>query len=109
MLNDVEGQEQEKIEDLIKARNDLIESSAQKQANKILKKQRFEIKRLNDLIEESIIKNSFDSYEYGIKKLRDIYRQPYNDELIRMNWETTRQTIMDLINEKSPEATQENM
>jgi hypothetical protein len=74
------------------------EAEAVKKAEKILKKNRSELNRLYAHAQEAAIQNNFEAYEYAIKKSRDILRQPYTDELIKIQWVTTRQAIEDIIN-----------
>lgn len=76
--------------------NSRVES--EKQAQAILKKYKREIKRLNLHAQGAVLENNFDAYKYAIEKLRTIYRQPYNDELIVNMWATTRHQIWSLIN-----------
>lgn len=80
----------------------VIEEEKRRQANalatKIFKKNRREIKRLNDHAAAAVLENNFEAYKYAICKLRDIYKQPYNDEIIRVNWQTTRQQVWEIIN-----------
>lgn len=74
-------------------------AEATKQAQKRLKKNDREIKRLKNHAEKCLIENNFIGYSYSIKKLRDIYKQPYNEALIKTMWETTRQTLFELVKE----------
>ncbi|AHI60959.1 hypothetical protein CG98_gp056 [Enterobacter phage PG7] len=80
----------------------LIEEESQRRANamatKIFKKNRREIKRLNDHAAGAVLENNFEAYKYALCKLSDIYKQPYNDEIIRVNWQTTRQKVWEIIN-----------
>lgn len=69
-----------------------------KQAAKTIRKHKREIKRLNDLAGNAVIENNFSSYDYAVRKLRDIYRQPYNDEIILVGWQTTRKQVWEIIN-----------
>lgn len=93
----------EQIDDIEEERiKRLIEEEAQKRANamatKIFKKNRREIKRLNEHASAAVLENNFEAYKYAISKLRDIYKQPYTDEIIQVNWQTTRQEVWDIIN-----------
>ena len=72
-------------------------------ANTILKKHKREIQRLNLHAQGAVLENNFEAYKYAIKKLRDLYRQPYNDELIAAMWDTTRAQIWEIINAGSKE------
>lgn len=66
-------------------------------AHKHLKKNRKEIKRLQRHAELCLYSNNFAGYSYSIKKLRGIYKQPYNDELIKMMWSTTREALFEAV------------
>ena len=89
-------------EEQIKEAQDRLEEAnaknATSQANAILKKNKREIKRLNEHAQAAVLENNFAAYSYAIKKLRDLYRQPYNDELIAEMYVTTRRQIWELIN-----------
>lgn len=74
---------------------------ARSQSGSILRKNRREIRRLNELAQGAVLENNFDSYAYAIKKLRKLYRQPYNDEIINTGWQTTRKQVWDIINVKA--------
>lgn len=70
---------------------------ATKQAQKILKKNKREIERLKKHAGECLIKNEYFGYSYAIKKLRDFYKQPYNEDLIKSMWNSSRQTMLDIV------------
>lgn len=88
----------EQIEEAQKRLEEANAKNATAQANAILKKHKREIKRLNEHAQGAVLENNFAAYSYAIKKLRDIYRQPYNDELIAQMYVTTRQQIWNIIN-----------
>lgn len=92
-LDDVSIEQQEEI------RQQLIADEATQKSKKILHKHRREIHRLNVLAQGAALENNFESYKYAIEKLRGIYRQPFNDELILASWQSTRQTIWNIIND----------
>lgn len=70
---------------------------ASKQAQKILKKNKREIERLKKHAGECLIKNEYFGYSYAIKKLRDFYKQPYNEDLIKSMWNSSRQAMLDIV------------
>lgn len=72
-------------------------ADARKKADKILRKNKREIARLKKHAGECLIKNNYYGYQYAIKKLRDYYKQPYNEELIKSMWNTSRQSLLDII------------
>lgn len=72
-------------------------AEATKKANKILKKNKREIERLKRHAELCIYNNNYFGYSYAIKKLRDFYKQPYTEELIKTMWTTTRETLLESI------------
>lgn len=73
-------------------------SQARMQADKIVKKNSRELERLNIHAQKSVLDNNFEAYKYAIEKSRKILRQPFNDELIRVQWETTRRQIWEILN-----------
>lgn len=70
---------------------------AKEQAESHIKKHQKEIDRLNTHVENCLFDDNFAGYSYGIKKLRDIYKQPYNDELIVKLWDFSRNELVKLI------------
>lgn len=79
--------------------HDRMMAEATKQAQKRLKTNRRELERLKKHAEKCLIENNFVGYSYAIKKLRDIYKQPYTEELVRSMWNTSRQALFDLVKE----------
>ncbi|QHB48264.1 hypothetical protein HYQ22_gp109 [Acinetobacter phage vB_AbaM_Kimel] len=73
-----------------------IEAQAQKRAQKSIKRNKKELERLKKHAGECLIRNNFTGYSYAIKKLREFYRQPYNDELIRAMWNSSREAMLDI-------------
>ncbi|QFR55920.1 hypothetical protein JC221_274, partial [Yersinia phage JC221] len=59
-----------------------VYDQALRKAEKFLKKNRREWKRLHKHAEEALFDNNKDQYVYAIKKMRDMLRQPYTEELI---------------------------
>ncbi|AHY25028.1 hypothetical protein AVV36_gp066 [Pectobacterium bacteriophage PM2] len=93
----------EQLDEAIERIEQETSNEARIKAHSILKKNKREIKRLNDLASGAVLENNFDSYSYAIKKLRKIYRQPTNETIITTMWQTTRQQIWNLINDRSKE------
>lgn len=94
-VEEIHDDEYNEIMAKIEAEN---KAKAEQQAAKILRKHRHEIKRLLKLAEGAVYDNNYESYKYAIMKLRDIYKQPYTDEIIKTGWETTRRQVWELIN-----------
>lgn len=74
-----------------------LEAKAAKKAEKILRKNSREIARLKRWAEQAIIDDNRDAYIYAIGKLRDIYKQPHNPELLSAMWVSTRQTVLSML------------
>lgn len=74
------------------------EAKANSQAQKILKKNSREIVRLKEHAGNAVLENNFPAYKYALEKLRTIYKQPFNDEIINTMWQTSRKTVWDIIN-----------
>lgn len=79
------------------------QAEAQRQADAILKKHKREIARLNKHAQGAVLENNFPAYKYALTKLRALYRQPTTDELVETMWQTTRQTIWNIINDSTKE------
>lgn len=75
-----------------------IAANAKSKADKIVKKNSRELERLNKHAQQSVLDNNFEAYKYAIEKSRKILRQPFNDELIKVQWETTRRQIWEILN-----------
>ena len=75
-----------------------IAANAKSKADKIVKKNSRELERLNKHAQQSVLDNNFAAYKYAIEKSRKILRQPFNDELIKVQWETTRRQIWEILN-----------
>ncbi|EQA7786751.1 DUF2654 domain-containing protein [Acinetobacter baumannii] len=73
-----------------------LENDAKRKADKLIKKNKRELERLKKHAGECLITNNFDGYSYAIKKLRKFYRQPYNDELIKLMWNSSREAMLDI-------------
>lgn len=94
-VEQIHDEEYERIQKIVE--DEKIRQTNERVA-KIFKKHRREIKRLNDHAATAVLENNFEAYKYALCKLRDIYKQPYNEELINVNWYTTRQQVWDILN-----------
>lgn len=90
-------------EDAIKRIEEANKLQAEKEAQAILKKHKREIERLNKHAQGAVLENNFEAYKYALTKLRGLYRQPTTDELVETMWQTTRQTIWNIINDSTKE------
>lgn len=77
------------------------ERQANERAQKIYRKNKHEIDRLTQHASVAVLENNFPAYEYAIKKVRTILRQPFNDEIIVTGWQTTRKQVWDIVNAKA--------
>lgn len=98
MIDSLSQLTDEQIEEAQKRLEEANAKEASTQADAILKKNKREIQRLNLHAQGAVLENNYLAYEYAIKKLRKIYRQPYTDDMIATMWETTRQQIWNIIN-----------
>lgn len=73
----------EQIEEL---QNSPVYEQAVKQAEKYMRKNRAEYKRLRKHAEDALFEGKKAQYVYAIKKLRDMLKQPYTEELIDQMW-----------------------
>ena len=105
-LSDEETDQVESLADKFDAEkmHERMMAEATKQAQKRLKKHRKEIERLKKHAEKCLAENNFFGYSYAIKKLRDIYKQPYTEDLIKSMWNTSRQALFDLVKEAQAQA-----
>lgn len=94
----VEENEQKEMDTAIEAAQARIAANAKSKADKIIKKNSRELERLNKHAQQSVLDNNFAAYKYAIEKSRKILRQPFNDELIKVQWETTRRQIWEIVN-----------
>lgn len=92
-----QGYTEEQLDEIISAQ----ENQANARAQAIYRKNKREIKRLQQHAADAVLENNFPAYEYAIKKVRTILRQPYNDELIVTGWQTTRKQVWELLNAKA--------
>lgn len=91
------GYKEEQLDEIISAQ----ENQANARAQKIYRKNKREIDRLNKHAAGAVLENNFPAYEYAIKKVRTILRQPYTDYLIQTGWQTTRAQVWEIINAKA--------
>ncbi|ARW57483.1 hypothetical protein [Serratia phage X20] len=70
-------------------------------AQKIYRKNKRELDRLNHHAQTAVLENNFEAYKYAIEKSRTILRQPFTDEIILTGWNTTRRQIWEIINDHS--------
>lgn len=96
-----EAYSEDQIEDAVAKIEERSRIDAQKQANSILKKNKREIKRLNELAQGAVLEDKYATYSYAIKKLRAIYRQPTTDELVAQLYVSSRHQIWKIINDNS--------
>lgn len=89
--------EHEQIENAVENAEKELQAKAEKKTAKILRKNAREIARLKLWAERAIIEDNREAYIYAIGKLRDIYRQPHNPELLGAMWESTRATVLSMI------------
>lgn len=88
-----DGNEAETEEEEIQRR---LEERAGKQANRLIRKNKRELDRLKKHAGNCLITNNKAGYCYALKKLRDFYRQPYNEELIEAMWNSSRKAALDI-------------
>ncbi|QPI18007.1 hypothetical protein POP12_215 [Pectobacterium phage POP12] len=72
-------------------------AEANNKARRIIKKNSKEIKRLYALCENALLFDKRESYIYAIRKIRDITKQRYTEELLEQMWLTSRQQVIDII------------
>lgn len=85
---------EEEIRQKIQAR---VEADALKRAQKFIKKNRTEIKRLRRHAEEALFRGNKVQYVYAVKKLRDMLKQPYTEDFIDTMWNTSLASIRNIV------------
>lgn len=93
--------ELELAEKATQERNDQIEQlkdspvydQALRQAEKFMRKNRREWKRLHQHAEDALFEHNKAQYVYAIKKMRDMLKQPYTEEMIDQLWRTSAQAL----------------
>lgn len=83
-------------EELDSIKGTRIEQEALRKAQKFMRKNKAEWKRLHKHAENALFEGNKAQYVYAIKKMRDMLKQPYNDELIETMWITSNQQLKDL-------------
>lgn len=83
-------------EELESLKGSRVEQEALRKAQKYMRKNRAEWKRLHKHAENALFDGNKAQYVYAIKKMRDMLKQPYNDELIETMWITSNQQLKDL-------------
>ena len=83
-------------EELESIKGTRIEQEALHKAQKFMRKNKAEWKRLHKHAENALFEGNKEQYVYAIKKMRDMLKQPYNDELIETMWITSNQQLKDL-------------
>lgn len=83
-------------EQLESLRGTRVEDEAIRKAQKFMRKNRTEWKRLHKHAETALLDDNKSQYVYAIKKMRDMLKQPYNDALIETMWLTSRQQLREL-------------
>ncbi|QQG32207.1 hypothetical protein CkP1_0058 [Citrobacter phage CkP1] len=103
-LNDLEARKlrDEDQQAAIEEAQKRVEEQARSEARRIYKKHKRELDRLSKHAQGAVLEGNFEAYKYAIEKSRTILRQPYTDELIRVQWETTRRQIWEIVNGYRP-------
>ncbi|QPI13787.1 hypothetical protein MYO4S_00031 [Serratia phage 4S] len=74
-----------------------IADTAKAQADKFVRKNRKEIRRLKAHAEKALLTNDFEAYKYAISKLRTMLRQKTTDELVKALWDSNRQVLFNIL------------
>lgn len=69
----------------------------QKRALKVLTKNKTEIKRLERLAKDALLKGNGESYKYAVGKIRKFINKPIDDETLEILWKTSREQILNII------------
>lgn len=93
-------QEDEELTAYINENIEKLQNDAKIRLMKVMRKNRREIKRLNDHATECLISNNKDGYKYAINKIRSIAGLSDNNQLDVL-WETSRERVIQLIYEAS--------
>lgn len=76
-----------------------MKAQSAKQADKILKKNRLELRRLKKQYEDSLLSGNKEMFKYTLAKLRTIYKQQVSEDILEMCWKTSRETIQGIIDD----------
>lgn len=109
MIEDSQEQKRIEMQNCIRDRNEQVEelkntpiyAQAQRQAERYMRKNRREYKRLRNHAEEALFAGNKSQYVYAIKKLRTMLKQPYTEEMIDQLWNTSINSLRDLYREAS--------
>lgn len=76
-----------------------IKEQAEKKANKILRKNRHEVRRLKDLYGKSLIEGNKEQFMYVLEKLRRLCKQPVSNDILEYCWKTSSEAISEVVND----------
>lgn len=79
---------------------DTFEKQAISRANKVIKKNKRELRRLQKHAEKCLMELNKDGYTYAVGKIRTIIRQPMTQEQLEMMYETSVSSLVEMIKEK---------
>lgn len=82
---------------MTEAMGDELIKLGQKRAQKVLTKNKQEIKRLETLGKEALLKGNKDTYIYAIGKIRNIIGKPTTDDVLEILWKTSREQVIEII------------
>lgn len=91
----------ERNEQLIELRDSPVYDQAVRQAEKFMRKHRREWKRLHKHAEDALFDHNKSQYVYAIKKMRDMLKQPYTEELIEQMWLTSVEALRETFRQAS--------
>lgn len=97
---DIPDREQE-LADLQESMMTKARIEAINKAQKIVKKNSKEIKRLKNWAQKCVLTNNYTGYEYSIKKLREIYRIKSDNKDIPALWASTQLELNKIVTEAS--------
>lgn len=85
----------ERNEQIQELKQSPVYDQAVRQAEKFMRKNRREWKRLHQHAEDALFDHNKAQYVYAIKKMRDMLKQPYTEELIEQMWLTSVNALRD--------------
>jgi hypothetical protein len=83
---------------------DPFKEQAVQRANKILKKSKRELQRLQKHAEKCLLELNKEGYIYAVGKIRTIIRQPMSDKELEILYETSVSSLVEMIKEKFKES-----
>lgn len=90
------------IEEETQRLQEKIKQDANKKAEKILRKNKREIKRLKEHGQLALVSGNIDQYVYAIEKLRRIYKQaPLGQAGLELMYRTSREKLFEMIKQYS--------